>query len=130
MLYTLLLHYPEMPAEQLTAEAMQQGQEAFGIFGAAADAAGVLVSANMLQPAASATTVSLLDGALSVKKGAYATTVEQLGGVVVVDVPDLISAISWAEQAPSVQWGTVEIRAGAVHWADGDWASSTDTSGG
>lgn len=122
MLYALLLHYPELTSEQLSPEAMQ-AQEAFGAFGSAADEAGVLVSAHMFQPGGEATTVSLVDDALAVKHGAYSASIEQLGGVVVIDVPDLVAAISWAEKAPSVHWGTVEIRAGSVHWAGGAWVS-------
>jgi len=121
MLYTLFLHYPEMSPEQLSPEALAQGQKGFNDFAAALDAAGVLVSADVLQPVAHSTTVRFVDGALKVQDGPYADTKEQLGGTFVLDVPDLDAALAWAEKAPSVQWGTVEIRPSGLHYADGEW---------
>ncbi len=121
MRYSLLLHYPEMTPESLGAEAMQEGQRAFHSYATALDAAGVLVSAEVLQPSVSTTTVRLVDGSLRVQDGPFADTKEQLGGTFVIDVPDLDAALAWAAKAPSVAWGTVEVRPGAVFYADGAW---------
>ena len=121
MRYSLLLHYPEMTPESLGAEAMQEGQRAFQSYATALDAAGVLVSAEVLQPSVSTTTVRLVDGSLRVQDGPFADTKEQLGGTFVIDVPDLDAALAWAGKAPSVAWGTVEVRPGAVFYADGAW---------
>jgi hypothetical protein len=121
MRYTLLLHYPEETAESLGPEAMEEGQRAFASYAATLDAAGVLLSAEVLQPSVTTTTVRLRDGALQVQDGPYADTKEQLGGTFVVDVPDLDAALEWAGQAPSVAWGAVEVRPGAVYYADGQW---------
>jgi hypothetical protein len=121
MRYTLLLHYPEMTAETLGAEAIEQGQRAFASYAAALDAAGVLLSAEVLQPSVSTTTVRLVDGSVQVQDGPFADTKEQLGGTFVVDVPDLDAALGWAVKAPSVAWGGVEVRPGAVYYADGSW---------
>jgi hypothetical protein len=121
MRYTLLLHYPEMTPESLGEETMAEGQRAFQSYAAALDAAGVLVSAEVLHSSASTTTVRLVDGSLQVQDGPFADTKEQLGGTFVVDVPDLDAALGWAAKAPSVSWGTVEVRPGAVFYADGAW---------
>ena len=121
MRYSLLLHYPEMTPESLGAEAMEEGQRAFQSYATALDAAGVLVSADVLQPSMSTTTVRLVDGSLRVQDGPFADTKEQLGGTFVIDVPDLDGALAWAAKAPSVAWGTVEVRPGAVFYADGAW---------
>jgi hypothetical protein len=121
MRYTLLLHYPEMTPESLGEETMAEGQRAFQSYAAALDAAGVLVSAEVLHSSASTTTVRLVDGSLQVQDGPFADTKEQLGGTFVVDVPDLDAALGWASKAPSVSWGTVEVRPGAVFYADGAW---------
>ena len=67
------------------------------------------------------TTVRLHDGALQVQDGPYADTKEQLGGTFVLDVADLDAALEWAGQAPSVAWGVVEVRPGALYFADGQW---------
>ena len=121
MRYSLLLHYPEMTSESLGAEAMEEGQRAFQSYATALDAAGVLVSAEVLQPSVSSTTVRLVDGSLRVQDGPFADTKEQLGGAVVIDVPDLDAALDWARQAPPVHWGAVEVRPGAVFYRDGAW---------
>ena len=43
--------------------------------------------------------------------GPFAETREYLGGYYVVDVPDLESAITYAEMIPSATFGTIEVRA-------------------
>ncbi|WP_111765755.1 YciI family protein [Nakamurella deserti] len=121
MRYTLLLHYPEMSPEELGPEGQEYGQRAFAAYADALSAAGVLLSAEVLQPSASTTTVRTRDGRLHIQDGPYADTKEQLGGSFVVDVPDLDAALGWAQQAPSVEWGAVEVRPGAVFYADGAW---------
>lgn len=121
MRYTLLLHYPEGTAEALGAEAVEDGQRAFASYAATLQAAGVLVGGEVLQPSGSSTTVRMRAGALEVQDGPFADTKDQLGGTIVIDVPDLEAAIGWARQAPPVHWGAVEIRPGAVHTVDGVW---------
>ncbi len=121
MRYTLLLHYPEMDAEALGEEALAEGQAAFASYAATLQAAGVLVGAEVLQPSAVSTTVRVREGALQVQDGPFADTKDQLGGTVVIDVPDLDAAIEYARQAPPVHWGAVEVRPGAVHTVDGVW---------
>ena len=121
MRYTLLLHYPEQSPEALGEEALAEGQRAFASYAATLDGAGVLLSAEVLQPSVSTTTVRQRDGALQVQDGPYADTKEQLGGTFVVDVADLDAALDWAGQAPSVAWGGVEVRPGALYYADGQW---------
>lgn len=121
MMYALLLHYPEVSTEDLGEEALAAGEAAFAAYGAALDAAGVMVSAQVLQPASASTRVAWREGALQVQDGPYADTKEQLGGVVVLDVPDLDAATEWAARAPSAEWGTVEVRPLAVRFLDGGW---------
>lgn len=121
MRYTLLLHYPEMTPEELGPELVAQGQQAFASYAAALDAAGVLLSAEVLQHSPTTTTVRVVDGALRVQDGPFADTKEQLGGTFVIDVPDLDAALEWAGQAPPVAWGAVEVRPGALFYADGAW---------
>jgi hypothetical protein len=121
MRYTLLLHYPEMTSEDLGAEAMEQGQRAFRAYADALDAAGVLLSAEVLQPSVTTTTVRLVDGSPRIQDGPFADTKEQLGGTFVLDVPDLDAALQWATKAPSASWGPVEVRPGAVYYTDGAW---------
>jgi hypothetical protein len=121
MRYTLLLHYPEMTADELGPEGLAEGMKAFDDYAKALDAAGVLVSAEVLQPSALTTTVTAVDGSLRVQDGPFADTKEQLGGTFVIDVADLDAAIGWAGKAPSVSWGAVEVRPSGTHFANGAW---------
>lgn len=121
MRYTLLLHYPEMTPEDLGEGGWEAGQEAFHAYAAALHDAGVLVAGEVLQPSSATTTVSAVGGTLRVQDGPFASTKEQLGGTFVIDVPDLDAALAWAEKAPPVQWGTIEVRPTATHVVDGRW---------
>jgi hypothetical protein len=123
MRYTLLLHYPEMSAAELGEEALAEGMRAFDEYAKALDAAGVLLSAEVLAPSSSTTTITLASGDLVVQDGPFADTKEQLGGTFVIDVADLDAALTWAQRAPSAYYGHVEIRPGATHFADGAWTS-------
>ncbi|MFJ3958488.1 YciI family protein [Arthrobacter sp. NPDC090010] len=121
MRYTLLLHYQEMTPDELGAEVLEQGQAAMASYAATLQQAGVLLGAEVLQPSHASTTVSRREGKLRIQDGAFADTREQLGGYFVLDVADLDEAIHWAGQAPGADWGSVEIRPGAVHTVDGVW---------
>ena len=121
MRYTLFLHYLEMTTADLGEEAWEAGKAAFHAYTKALDEAGVLASAEVLQPSASSTTLTLKDGRLRVQDGPYADTKEQIGGTFVLEVPDLDAAIAWAEKCPAAEWGTIEIRPSAVRYSDGAW---------
>ncbi|TDN87765.1 YciI family protein [Microbacterium sp. BK668] len=123
MRYTLLLHYPEMSAADLGPEALAEGMREFDEYAKALDAAGVLQSAEVLQPSELTTTVTAADGTLRVQDGPYADTKEQLGGTFVIEVDDLDAAIGWAGRAPSVGWGAVEIRPVGTRFVDGAWTA-------
>ena len=125
MRYMLLFHYQEATEESIGAEAIAEGQRTFGSYAATLEQAKVLVSGQVLQPSSASTTISLVDGEPRIQDGPFADTKEQLGGVVVIDVPDLDAALEWARQAPPVAWGTVEIRPGAVHIEAGGWVPSS-----
>ncbi|MPV37572.1 YciI family protein [Georgenia subflava] len=125
MRYTLLLHYPEATGEDLGAEAIEEGMRAFAAYAETLERARVLISAEVLQPSSETTTLRLVDDRLQIQDGPFADTKEQLGGTVVIDVPDLDAALAWARQAPSIAWGPVEIRPGATHVVDGVWRPST-----
>ena len=110
MRYTLLLHYPEETAESLGPEAMEEGQRAFTSYAATLEAAGVLLSAEVLQPSVTTTTVRVRDGALQVQDGPYADSKEQLGGTFVLDVPDLDAALEWGRKLVAATTIPIEIR--------------------
>jgi hypothetical protein len=122
MRYTILLHYPELMAQgELDEAALQEGMAAFNRYAADLDAAGILVSAEVLADSSATTTVSKVDGEFRIQDGPFADTKEQLAGTFVIDVKDLDAALDWAKQAPSVEWGHVEVRPGMTHWENGSW---------
>jgi len=121
MRYSLLMNYSEAAGAALTHEELQEGMAAFDAYAKALDGAGAMVSAEVLQPTAASTTVSLRGGALQVQDGPFADTREQLGGVFVIDVPDLDAALAWAEKCPAAQYGVVEVRPTGVYFANGSW---------
>jgi hypothetical protein len=123
MRYTLFLHYPELTTEDLGEEAWEEGKAAFHAYAEALDDAGVLVSAEVLQPSASSTTLTLANGTPRVQDGPFADTREQIGGSFVIDVPDLDAALAWAEKCPAAHWGTIEIRPSAVRFVDRNWVA-------
>ena len=125
MRYTLLLHYPEMTADELGEEALTEGMAAFDAYAKTLEAAGVLRSAEVLAPSSATTTISRKTGELLVQDGPFAETKEQLGGTSVIEVPDLDAALAWAERAPSATYGDVEIRPTGTRFVDGAWTRWT-----
>jgi hypothetical protein len=121
MRYSLLLHNADPGEAGVTEEDMEPFRAAFDAYAKSLDGAGVLVSADILQPRSNSTTVTLRDGTLRVQDGPFADTKEQLAGAFVVEVPDLDAAIAWAEKCPGAQYGTIEIRPSAIVFADGQW---------
>ncbi|MFO1036707.1 MAG: YciI family protein [Geminicoccaceae bacterium] len=79
-------------------------------YAAALRDAGILVGGEGLQPPHAATTVRVRDGRRMVQDGPYADTKERLGGFFVIEVPDLDSALDWAERCPGAATGAVEVR--------------------
>ncbi len=72
--------------------------------------AGLIVNGDGLQPPHTATTLRIRDGQRHVQDGPFADAKEQLGGYVVIEVPDLDTALEWAAKAPCVTTGAVEVR--------------------
>jgi hypothetical protein len=124
MLYSLLLHSPEAADAGVTEEDMAPFRAAFDLYAKSLDAAGVLRSADILQPAEASTTLTLRGGSLQIQDGPFADTKEKLAGAFVIDVPDLDAALAWAEKCPGAQYGVIEIRPSAITFHDGEWHSS------
>ena len=72
--------------------------------------AGQLLAASPLHPVETATTVRVHEGRTSTTDGPFAETKEQLGGFLMIDVPDLNDAIRVAAQFPAARFGSVEVR--------------------
>ena len=72
--------------------------------------AGVIVGGAGLKSVATATTVKVTPSGRTVHDGPFAETREQLGGIYMIDVPDLDAAIDWAKKLPIAKTGSIEIR--------------------
>ena len=71
---------------------------------------GQLLAASPLHPVETATTVRVREGKISTTDGPFAETKEQLGGFLMIDVPDLNDAIRIASHFPAARYGSVEVR--------------------
>jgi hypothetical protein len=104
----LTVYGDEAEFENASPEEMRQAMVDWDDYDKAARAAGVLIVCDGLEGSHTATTLRKRDGQRHLTDGPFIETKEQLGGVVMLDVPDLDEAIKWAERLP---WtGPVEIR--------------------
>lgn len=106
MKYILLVHVPKSSLERPPDPTAVAAGRAYG---EALHAAGIFVAGVGLGSPDNATIVSVRDGKRQVHDGPYAETKEFLGGFVVIDVPDLDTALEWAARNPSAATGAVEV---------------------
>ncbi len=57
-----------------------------------------------------AKTVRVRDGEVLVTDGPFAETKEQIGGFFDIQLPDLDTALAYAEKIPASEYGSVEVR--------------------
>jgi hypothetical protein len=73
-------------------------------------ARGLKLAGGRLQPASTARTVRVREGAVLVTDGPFAETKEQVAGLNVLACPSLAEACEIASQHPTVRFGTLELR--------------------
>lgn len=111
MQYALLIHEPEESyADGETGQAWKDIIAAHTAFGGQLAQAGAMVGGAGLKRSDTATTVRVTPSGRTVHDGPFAETREQLGGLYMIDVPDLDAAIDWAKKLPIAKTGSVEIR--------------------
>lgn len=81
-------------------------------------AGDAIVAGEALLPAATATTVRPADDAPLVTAGPFAEVVEVVGGLFVLEAPDLDAVIELVRHIPAAATGAVEVRP-LVEWVDG-----------
>ena len=92
-------------------------------YDAAVRESGHCIASEALQPVATATTVRVRNGKVSVTDGPFAETKEYLAGFYLVEARDLNEAIQLASKIPPASVGSIEvrpvreIRQGAAHAA-------------
>ena len=115
MEYMLLFHLPATELERtLDDPASADYWESWRAYMSAIYSAGIVTSGNMLQPPSTATMVRFRDGQREVLDGPFAETKEMLGGYVIIEVPSLDEALTWAARSPSSGTGSTEVRPVAV----------------
>jgi hypothetical protein len=110
MRYLLSIYGDESDWNDATPEQVGAIMAAYDEFGRKAEAAGVMLGGEGLQPTSTATTVRVRDGDTLTTDGPFAETREQLGGYYLIECKDLDEAIGWAAQIPGAQDGSVEVR--------------------
>jgi hypothetical protein len=112
MKYTLLFYENgEDFASRTDPERQQQYWGAWAQYLKAMRDAGIVVGGEGLHPPDKATTLTLQrDGEPLVQDGPMADTKEQLGGLFIIDVPDLDTALAWAARCQASPGTIVEVR--------------------
>jgi hypothetical protein len=111
MQYMLLIYDDEALWESKSEEERSTVMQEYFAFTNELKDTGKYVSADPLQPSATAKQVRVRDGELSGTDGPFAETKEQLGGYYIVDVDSEEEALEWAAKIPSARYGTIEVRA-------------------
>jgi hypothetical protein len=73
-------------------------------------ASGHCIASEALQPVATATTVRVRNGKVSVTDGPFAETKECLAGFYMIEARDLNEAIQIASRIPPAEIGSIEVR--------------------
>lgn len=107
MKYILLVHVSQ---DSYNAPKDPAAVAAGRAYGEALRAAGIFVAGAGLESPQNATTVSVRDGKRQVQDGPYAETKEFLAGFVIIDVPNLDTALEWAARNPAAAERPIEVR--------------------
>src|SRR5438552_5934753 len=110
MEYALMDYVSEAGWTELSREEQERWLGIYRAYMEAMAKAGVLKKSIGLQRTSTATTVRVVNDKPQVLDGPYADSKEQLGGLHIIDVPDLDAAISWAARSPTALYGVVEVR--------------------
>jgi hypothetical protein len=110
MKYLLMIYGNEAAIQAASKAENDQMLAAYGAYIDSMTKAGIVLGRDRLQPSTSATTVRITNGKTQVLDGPYAESKEQLGGYVLIDVPDLDAALSWAARCPGASHGVMEVR--------------------
>ncbi|HEY4202886.1 MAG TPA: YciI family protein [Devosiaceae bacterium] len=115
MRYMLMLYADEAAGDKIPHEDMVKWMDRMHAYQATLEKAGAFIDTIGLARSYEATTVNLDNGEMHVHDGPYAETREQLGGIYVIEAPDMAAAQQWAAQCPGAIWGHIEVRPFS-HW--------------
>lgn len=110
MRFVLLPLVDEANWAALPVDEQRREMAAFGAYGTALREAGALIGNYRPHPSAMAKTVRVVADELLVADGPHHAAKEQLGGLYIIEAPDLDAALAWAARAPVARYGVVEVR--------------------
>lgn len=110
MKYLLLIYQTETENNNANQEAMGVIMNEYWTFTQSIRDSGNYKSGEALQPATTATKVSVRAGKTITTDGPFAETREQLAGYYLIEAESLDEAIGIASRIPGARFGTIEIR--------------------
>lgn len=100
----------EKVMEQMPVADAEQHFREYAEFTEGIKKSGHFIGANRLKPSATATTIRVRNGKVSITDGPFVETKEQFGGYYLIEAKSLDEAINIAAKIPGAQRGCVEIR--------------------
>jgi hypothetical protein len=114
MRYAMLIYSDQEPWLELSEEeAASRSEESLPKWYAFFEELGKAdpnMSGKELDDIRTAKTVRVRDGEVLVTDGPFAETKEQIGGFFDTNLPDLDTAITFAEKIPASEYGSIEVR--------------------
>lgn len=114
MRYALLIYNDQEPwfklSEEEAAARSEESLPKWYAFFEELGGADPNVSSKELDDIRTAKTVRVRNGEVLVTDGPYVETKEQIGGFFDTNLPDLDTAIAYAEKIPTSEYGSIEVR--------------------
>ncbi|MDM0043064.1 YciI family protein [Variovorax dokdonensis] len=114
MRYLCLVHFDEGLLDALSPAALAALERESLAYDLELQSRGQLLVAHALQRLDTAKVVQLRQGRIHRTDGPFIETKEQLGGFLLIDVPDLNAAIQVAARVPMARYASIEVRRAAV----------------
>ncbi|HEU4398444.1 MAG TPA: YciI family protein [Actinomycetota bacterium] len=106
--YLLSVYQPDGPAPP--AEVMEEIARDLDTLNRELEAAGAWVFAGGLHPPGTATVVRVKDGEVLTTDGPFAEGKEHLGGITIIEAPDLDAALEWGRKLARATTLPIEVR--------------------
>jgi hypothetical protein len=106
--YLLSVYQPDGPAPP--AEVMEEIMRDLDTLNRELEAAGAWVFAGGLHPPGTATVVRVKDGEVLITDGPFAEGKEHLGGLTIIEAPDLDAALEWGRRLARATTLPIEVR--------------------
>jgi hypothetical protein len=106
--YLLSVYQPDAPAPP--AEALEEIARDLDALNRELEAAGAWVFAGGLHPPGTATVVRVKEGEVLTTDGPFAEGKEHLGGITIIEAPDLDAALEWGRKLARATTLPIEVR--------------------